>query len=181
MDRRGLRSTGQRQLICEVFFASREHTSLDEILLRVHAENPRVGYATVYRTMKMLVESGVAHERRFADGVTRYELRDLETHHDHLICINCGKIVEFKEPRIEEIQEQVARRHGFQVRYHKHELYCVCLDEKCAEKAEAQKGQSDSIRPEKPERPKTPERRHRPQKQEAQKQEGKPNKPPKRR
>jgi Fur family ferric uptake transcriptional regulator len=134
MEGRGLRSTGQRQLICEVFFASREHASLDDILLRVRAENPRVGYATVYRTMKMLVESGVAHERRFADGVTRYELRDLETHHDHLICLNCGKIVEFKEPRIEELQEQVARRHGFQVRYHKHELYCVCLDPHCAEK-----------------------------------------------
>ena len=134
MEGRGLRSTGQRQLICEVFFASREHASLDDILLRVRAENPRVGYATVYRTMKMLVESGVAHERKFADGVTRYELRDMETHHDHLICLNCGKIVEFKEPRIEELQEQVARRHGFQVRYHKHELYCVCLDPHCAEK-----------------------------------------------
>jgi Fur family ferric uptake transcriptional regulator len=139
MAQRGLRSTGQRQLICDVFFASREHASLDDILLRVRSRNPRVGYATVYRTMKLLVESGVAHERRFADGVTRYELRDVETHHDHLICLNCGKIVEFKEPRIEQLQEQVARRHGFQVRYHKHELYCVCLDQHCAQKSRKQR------------------------------------------
>jgi Fur family ferric uptake transcriptional regulator len=149
MEGRGLRSTGQRELICEVFFASREHASLDDILLRVRAENPRVGYATVYRTMKMLVESGVANERRFADGVTRYELRDAGTHHDHLICLNCGKIVEFKEPRIEQLQEQVARRYGFQVRYHKHELYCVCLDQDCAQKAGQKPSEKTSEKPQK--------------------------------
>jgi Fur family ferric uptake transcriptional regulator len=139
MAQRGLRSTGQRQVICDVFFASREHASLDDILLRVRSRNPRVGYATVYRTMKLLVESGVANERRFADGVTRYEPCDVETHHDHLICLNCGKIVEFKEPRIERLQEEVARRHGFQVRYHKHELYCVCLDQRCTQKSQKQR------------------------------------------
>ena len=82
-------------------------------------------------TMKMLVQSGVAHERHFGEGVTRYELRDVEAHHDHLICLRCGKIVEFKEPRIEQLQEEVALRHGFRVHHHKHELYCVCLDENC--------------------------------------------------
>jgi Fur family transcriptional regulator, ferric uptake regulator len=126
MDQQGLRSTGQRRLICEVFFEGGDHITLDELLTRVRAKNPSVGYATVYRTMKMLVQSGVAHESRFSEGVTRYELRDVAAHHDHLICIECGKIVEFKEPRIEELQEQVALRHGFQLRHHKLELYCVC-------------------------------------------------------
>jgi Fur family ferric uptake transcriptional regulator len=131
----GLRSTDQRRLIIDVFFKARGHTSLEELLAQVRARDARVGYATVYRTMKLLVRSGVAHERKFGEGVTRYELRDVEAHHDHIICLDCGKIIEFEEPRIDELQEQVARRHGFQVRFHKHELYCVCLNEDCPEKA----------------------------------------------
>jgi Fur family ferric uptake transcriptional regulator len=127
----GLRWTDKRRLICDTFFQSTEHIGLEELLSRVRAKDRRIGYATVYRTMRMLVQSGVAHERRFADGVTSYEPRDLDTHHDHLICLDCGKIVEFKDPRIEKLQDQLARAHGFEVRYHKHELYCVCLDEKC--------------------------------------------------
>jgi Fur family ferric uptake transcriptional regulator len=131
MGQHGLRWTAQRRLICDVFFTNKGHVSLESILNRARSVDQRVGYATVYRTMKMLVQSGVAHERHFGEGVTRYELRDVEAHHDHLICLRCGKIVEFKEPRIEQLQEEVALRHGFRVHYHKHELYCVCLDENC--------------------------------------------------
>ena len=131
VDQQGLRWTDKRRLICDTFFASSEHISLEELLSRVRAKDPRIGYATVYRTMRLLVESGVANERHFADEITSFEPTDTETHHDHLICVDCGKIVEFKEPKIEKLQEQVARRHGFELRYHKHELYCVCLDPKC--------------------------------------------------
>ena len=74
-----------------------------------HAD-PRVGYATVYRTLKLLAESGVANERHFGDGLTRYELADGDTHHDHLICIECHGITEFEEPRIETLQDEVAQR-----------------------------------------------------------------------
>jgi Fur family ferric uptake transcriptional regulator len=125
----GLRWTAQRRVVCDVFFASTDHVSLESILSRARAKDQRIGYTTVYRTMRVLVQSGVAHKRQFGEGVTRYELRDVEAHHDHLICLRCGKIVEFKEPRIEQLQEEVALRHGFRVHYHKHELYCVCLDE----------------------------------------------------
>jgi Fur family transcriptional regulator, ferric uptake regulator len=126
MAEKGLRSTDQRRLIVETFFRSENHVSIEELLAHVRAKDPRVGYATVYRTLKLLTECGVANERRFGDGLTRYELADDVSHHDHLICVVCGDITEFEEPRIEDLQEQVAREYGFELRSHKHELYGVC-------------------------------------------------------
>ena len=126
MMKKGLRSTDQRKLIVETFFRADNHVSIEELLAHVRAQDPRVGYATVYRTLKLLTECGVANERRFGDGLTRYELADDATHHDHLICIECGDITEFEEPRIEELQERVAKKYGYILRSHKHELYGVC-------------------------------------------------------
>lgn len=126
MAKKGLRSTDQRRLIVESFFRAQNHVSIEELLAQVRALDARVGYATVYRTLKLLSECGVANERRFGDGLTRYELADEANHHDHLICVECGSITEFEEPRIEAIQEEVARRHGFVLRSHKHEMYGVC-------------------------------------------------------
>jgi Fur family ferric uptake transcriptional regulator len=129
MARKGLRSTEQRRLIVETFFHSHSHITIEELLGQVRSADPRVGYATVYRTLKLLAESGVANERHFGDGVTRYELADgANTHHDHLICIECHGITEFEEPRIESLQDEVARTYGFDLRTHKHELYGVCAD-----------------------------------------------------
>jgi Fur family ferric uptake transcriptional regulator len=126
MAKKGLRSTDQRRLIVETFFLAENHVSIEELLAQVRAKDARVGYATVYRTLKLLTECGVANERRFGDGLTRYELADDTTHHDHLICLECGDIVEFEEPRVEALQEKVARKYGFELRSHKHELYGVC-------------------------------------------------------
>jgi Fur family ferric uptake transcriptional regulator len=126
MVKKGLRSTDQRRLIVETFFRSDSHVSIEELLAQVRAKDPRVGYATVYRTLKLLADCGVANERRFGDGLTRYELADDATHHDHLICIDCGDITEFEEPRVEALQEEVARKYGFHLRSHKHELYGIC-------------------------------------------------------
>lgn len=133
MVKRGLRSTDQRKLIVETFFQSPNHVSIEELLSQVRAQDPKVGYATVYRTLKLLTECGVAFERKFGDGLTRYELADEASHHDHLICIDCGKIIEFEEPQIEELQEKIARRYGFIVKSHKHEMYGSCAD--CQAKA----------------------------------------------
>jgi Fur family ferric uptake transcriptional regulator len=128
MDKQGLRTTEQRKVIIDTFFSTPEHVSIDELLERVRSADPRIGYATVYRTMKMLSDGGIAHERRFGDGFTRYELADEEAHHDHLICIECGNIQEFEEPLIEELQDRIAARYGFEVHHHKHELYGRCAD-----------------------------------------------------
>lgn len=133
MVKRGLRSTDQRKLIVETFFQSPNHVSIEELLSQVRAQDPKVGYATVYRTLKLLTECGVAFERKFGDGLTRYELADESSHHDHLICVDCGKIIEFEEPQIEELQEKIAKRHGFTVKSHKHEMYGTCAD--CQAKA----------------------------------------------
>ena len=88
-----------------------------------------MGYATVYRTLRLLAECELANVRHFGDGVARYELADEgERHHDHLICMNCTRIVEFEDEAIEVLQDRVAERHGFKLRSHKHELYGVCPD-----------------------------------------------------
>lgn len=122
-----LKSTAQRDTIAKVFFASRRHISVEELYSEVKRLNPRVGYATVYRTMKLLTECGLAVERHFRDGAARYESAQ-KRHHDHFICEACGKIVEFEEERIEALQEQIAKRLGFRFTGHKMELYGVCRD-----------------------------------------------------
>ena len=128
MTRRGLRSTEQRRLIIDTFFESGEHITIDTLLQHVRDLDARVGYATVYRTMKLLAESGIVQEHKFGDGFTRYELADEEAHHDHLICMECSKITEFEEPAIEELQQRIATRYGFRVSAHKHELYGMCAE-----------------------------------------------------
>jgi Fur family ferric uptake transcriptional regulator len=126
MQRKGLRQTTQRRLVTEVFFQSREHLSIEELLEKVRQEDPKVGYATIYRTLKLLKDSGLAYERHFDDGVSRYEVAHQDEHHDHLICTECSRIVEFEDERIERLQEELAREHGFELRRHKHELYGIC-------------------------------------------------------
>lgn len=128
MVKRGLRSTEQRRLIIDTLFDTKAHVTIDGLLRQVRSVDGRVGYATVYRTMKLLSQSGVVQEHKFGDGFTRYELSDAQAHHDHLICLECGKITEFEEPSIEELQDRVASRHGFFVKQHKHELYGVCSE-----------------------------------------------------
>lgn len=124
----GMRATEQRRLIIDSFVAAEPHVSIDELLAQVRQKDARIGYATVYRTLKMLAECGIAHERHFDDGFARYELASTESHHDHLICTACGKIVEFEEPQIEDLQLAVADHYGFVVTHHRHELYGLCAD-----------------------------------------------------
>jgi Fur family ferric uptake transcriptional regulator len=133
MNKKGLRSTEQRRLIVDQFFLAPAHVTIEELLAQVRAIDHRIGYATVYRTLKLLAECGVALERRFGDGVSRYEIANDEEHHDHLICIECGSIEEFEEPAIERLQEDIAARYRFTVKSHKHELYGVCAA--CSDKA----------------------------------------------
>lgn len=123
---RGLKSTRQRSLIVDAFLGAGGHLDVDQLLARVRQADPRVSAATVYRTMKLLTECGLAHAQRFGDGHTRYESAFNRDHHDHLICTSCGEIIEFENDRIEALQEMVARRHGFAVTHHKLELYGLC-------------------------------------------------------
>ena len=126
MERKGLRSTNQRRLVSEVFFRTGGHLSIDDVLALVRKREPKVGYATVYRTLRLLVESGLANERQFDDTVTRFEVAHHDSHHDHLICLSCKQIIEFEDDQIERLQDEVAHRYGFKLVTHKHELYGVC-------------------------------------------------------
>ncbi len=122
----GLKHTRQREQILEAFLDAGGHVSIDELLTRVQVRMPGVGYATVYRTMKLFTEAGIAHERRFHDGQTRYEAVVADEHHDHLICTICGRISEFEDPVIEARQAAIAAACGFRVESHRHEIYGRC-------------------------------------------------------
>jgi Fur family ferric uptake transcriptional regulator len=126
MAEKGLKSTRQRALIIDTFFDAHGHLSVEEVWAQVRGKDARVSVATVYRTMKLLSESGLAHARNFGDGQTRYEPAVGKHHHDHLICTRCGTIVEFENDRIEQMQDAVAKKHGFKVTSHKMELYGLC-------------------------------------------------------
>jgi len=126
MAEHGLKSTRQRSLIIDTFFELEGHLSVEELWAKVRQADSKVSVATVYRTMKLLSDCGLAHARNFGDGQTRYEAAIGRHHHDHLICTRCGTIVEFENDRIEAMQDEVARKHGFKVSSHKMELYGLC-------------------------------------------------------
>src|SRR6059058_3715401 len=123
---RGLKATRQREVIVDAFFAQAGHLSVDELLHKAKERDPTIGAATVYRTMKILTDAGLASARHFEGGQTRYEAALDRHHHDHLICTSCGNIIEFENERIEELQDRVAGEHGFTVTHHKLELYGLC-------------------------------------------------------
>jgi Fur family ferric uptake transcriptional regulator len=127
LGRRSLKTTQQREAIVDLFLRTEGHVSLDELLARVRRKHPHVGYATVYRTLKLLADSGLAAARQFGDGQTRYEVAGDTEHHDHMICQSCGLILEFHDEDLERMQDSIAERlGGFQVVRHKHELYGLC-------------------------------------------------------
>lgn len=126
LEQRSLKQTRQREAILEVFLAAPRHISSEGIYQAVRERHPNIGYTTVYRTMKLLCDAGLANEHHFDDGMTRYEIE--HEHHDHLVCVKCGKIIEFECAMIERTQNEIAERYGFQVLRHRHELYGHCSD-----------------------------------------------------
>lgn len=132
---KGLKHSRQRDRIAETFFAMGGHVSVEELVARVRRLDPRISVATVYRTMKLLADCGLAIPRQFGGSQTRYEAAAGRAHHDHLICTGCGEIVEFANERIESLQTMVARRHGFAVESHKLELYGRCARCRAAREA----------------------------------------------
>ena len=128
MAAQGKKNTRQRDAIVDVFLASDGHHTVTELLEMAKERDPGVGYATVYRTMKLLTEAKVAHERHFGSDQTRYELLELGEHHDHLICTSCQCIIEYEDQIIEDRQLEIAARYGFEIRSHRHEIYGICKD-----------------------------------------------------
>jgi len=128
----GLNATKQREEILNIFLNSSGHKSLAQIYAQVAKTDPKIGYTTVYRTMKLLTRLGLATQRKFGDSETRYEPASEGTHHDHLICLDCGRIIEFENQTLEALQNGIAQRHRFKISHHRLELYGRC--EECNRK-----------------------------------------------
>ena len=123
-----LKITKQRRAVLEAFVGSEEHVSAEELYKRVSEMEPKIGLATVYRTLALLTESGLAAELDFGDGQKRYEHNLDHRHHDHMICTQCGKIIEFHNSMIEKLQQDVAQEHGFEMTSHKLDMFGTCKD-----------------------------------------------------
>lgn len=121
-----LRRTTQRDLILEIFLSTEEHLTSEDLYRLVSKHDPTVGNTTVYRTLKLLTEAGLAREVRFGDNKTYYEHHYNHEHHDHMICTECGKVIEFFSPDIELLQDQMADNFGFKPTHHSLRLWGVC-------------------------------------------------------
>ena len=124
---RGLRITEQRRVIARVLSDSEDHPDVELLHERAAAIDPRISIATVYRTVRLFEEAGILDRHDFGDGRSRYEASP-EAHHDHLIDVETGKVVEFVDPELEALQRQIAERLGFRLVDHRLELYGVRLD-----------------------------------------------------
>jgi Fur family ferric uptake transcriptional regulator len=120
----GLRMTGQRRVIAEILQEARDHPDVEELHARAAARDPRISIATVYRTVKLLEEAGILAKVDFGDGRARYE--DAErAHHDHLIDMTTGKVIEFVDPEIEALQIRIAEKLGYELKGHRMELFGI--------------------------------------------------------
>jgi Fur family ferric uptake transcriptional regulator len=125
----GLRMTGQRRVIARVLSAATDHPDVEEVHRRAHAIDQRISLSTVYRTLKLFSAKGILERHDFGHGRGRYEAA-LRGHHDHLVDVDSGRVIEFSNPDIEALQERVARDLGFELVGHRLELYAVPLAKK---------------------------------------------------
>lgn len=123
---KGLRYTPQREDVLKVFLSVEKHVSADELYKLVRRKNPKIGYTTVYRTMRVLADAELCTEVDFDDGITRFEHKYAHEHHDHLICIKCKRCIEVLNPEIEKLQDVVASGKNFIPLKHKLQIFGVC-------------------------------------------------------
>ena len=126
ISQRRLKSSKRRTAIIEFFINADRHFAVEQLYNEIKKTNPKIGYSTVYRTLKLLVDCGMANICSFGDGSTRFEPTHMAKHHDHLICQKCSRIIEFENREIEALQKGVAQKFNFLVQSHKLELYGVC-------------------------------------------------------
>lgn len=125
-EQKGLRMTEQRRTIAKVLEAAQDHPDVEELYTRASAVDPGISIATVYRTVKLFEEAGILEKHEFGDGRARYESADRD-HHDHLIDMNSGEVIEFVDAEIEALQERIAAKLGYELKGHRLELYGVPL------------------------------------------------------
>ena len=126
LERRGLKLTAERRALFDELFSRHEHVEADELLVRLRAKHKKISRATIYRTLELMVDSGIVGRLRIGEAGYRYERLRAGDHHDHLICDHCGKVIEFFEAKIEALQDEVALRHGFVLLSHTHQMRGIC-------------------------------------------------------
>ena len=124
--RNNLKITRQRRTVLNAFAECEEHISAEELYKLVSNADSKIGLATVYRTLALLTQSGLASELDFGDGQKRYEHKFMHSHHDHMICTECGKVIEFTHPIIEKLQEDIAKEKKFTITSHKLDIFGIC-------------------------------------------------------
>ena len=134
---KGLRHTVQREQIVDIFLVTEKHLTVQELYDLVRKKYKGIGYATVARAVKLMTESGICRQADFGDGSQRFEHKFGHEHHDHLICVGCGKFVEIYSKRLEKLQEQLVTKHGYVQRYHKMDIFGLCS--KCSRKGKRKK------------------------------------------
>jgi len=122
----GLLHSRQREQIVDIFLKMERHPTIGDLYERVRKKNPKIGLATVYRTMKVICDAGLARQTDFGDGVKRFEHRYQHEHHDHLICLKCGRIIEVMSPEIEKLQEKLAKKYTFTPLRHTMQIFGTC-------------------------------------------------------
>jgi Fur family ferric uptake transcriptional regulator len=128
IQKRGLKRTSQRDLILEVFLRTEGHVTGEDLYRLVREQDASVGQTTVYRTLRLLTDSGLAREVRFGDGRAHYERNYKHEHHDHMICSECGKVIEFYSPELEAIQDAMAAKHRFELTSHLLRMIGICAE-----------------------------------------------------
>ena len=126
--RKGLRNSSSRSAILAEFLKAEKHLTSDELYKIISNKIPTIGIATVYRSLHLFCECGIARELKMEDGISRYEPILGHEHHDHLVCTKCGKFIEIIDSELEEIQSKIADRYRFNIQNHKMELYGLCSD-----------------------------------------------------
>ena len=134
LHQKNLRYTPKRQEVWDEICATKEHRDAEDIYNSLRKRQTNVSRATVYRTIDILVKNNLVRRLDLGDGRSRFENKIGIAHHDHIVCLDCRKIVEFMNEKIEELQEQVAKEMGFEIVRHVHQLFGRCLDEKCPNK-----------------------------------------------
>lgn len=141
----GLRRTAQRDLIMDIFLRTEDHLTSEDLYWLVQKEDASVGHTTVYRTLKLLTEAGLAREVRFGDNKTYYEHHYNHEHHDHMICTDCGKVIEFFSQEIENLQDDVADKFGFHPTHHSLRMWGICSE--CQQKDSVTPTQASGAQP----------------------------------
>lgn len=123
---KGLKYSRKREVVVDYFLAAKRHFTVEQLYNEIKKINPGISYTTIYRTLKLLVECGIASMHHFGEEETRFEPRSQKQHHDHLICKKCGRIIEFTHEGIERFQKEVAKKYSFTPQNHTLQIYGLC-------------------------------------------------------